>query len=66
MWSKGHVRGILRDAEGQKTEVLQGVSGFWIFPEGGGCYTLPNQARYQAERNPEIFGCFAGFSAKGL
>ena len=54
MWSKAHVRGILRDAEGQKTEVLQGVSGSRIFPEGGGCYTLPNQARYQTSLNPEM------------
>ncbi len=41
MWAKAYVRAILRDAEGQKTEVFQGLSGFRIFPEPGGCYTLP-------------------------
>ena len=53
MWAKAYVRGILRDAEGRKPSVFQGVSGFQIFPEGGGCYTLPNQARYQTEDNPD-------------
>ena len=53
MWAKAYVRAILRVAEGRKTEVIQGVAGFRIFPEPGGCYTLPNQARYQTEDNPD-------------
>ena len=63
MWSKGHVRGILRDAEGRKPSVFQGVSGFQFFPEGGGCYTLPNQARYQTSLNPD--GSDSGAGALG-
>ena len=56
----------MRVAEGRKTEVIQGVAGFRIFPEPGGCYTLPNQARYQTSLNPEIFGCFAGVRGEML
>ena len=54
MWSKDHVRGILRDAEGRKPSVLQGFSDFRIFLEGGGRYTLPNQARYQTSLYPDV------------
>ena len=60
MWAKGYVRGILREEEGRKTEVLQGFPGFRDSLERLGCYMLPNQARYQTSLNPEIFGCFAG------
>ena len=65
MWSKGHVRGNLREEEGRKTEVLQGIPEVRIFPEPGGCYMLPNQARYQTSLNPDDFSVVVKHVVKG-
>ena len=60
MWSNGGFRSYCGSHEVPKLQCLQGIAGFRISTDRRGCYTLPNQARYQTSLNPEIFGCFAG------
>ena len=57
MWSNGDFRSFCGRDEAPKRQYLQGVAGFWISANGRGCYTLPNQARYQTSLNPGIFDC---------
>ncbi len=47
MWSNGDFRRSCRRDKVPKRQRLQGVAGFAFSGQCRGCYTLPNQARYQ-------------------
>ena len=64
MWSNGCFRSFWGRCKAPKCQCLQGVAGFRILPGCRGCYTLPNQARYQL-RYTRIFNFCHYITARG-